>query len=223
MAGKTPGKQPGILKYSNVTLKRGTTDSQVFRGDRHKTEWSGCPRRSPLPSGAWGPSGNCPAPFPRTLHRCRAATWIARDLAVPVGDIQAVGGGQSLVVRGQLPVGAHDLELCAGQGLLCDGIVLFNDKASLTGVFDNHRLGIAALPDDYIGRERVDDVPSIRGFDLVNDIGAGRKIGNANFALGVGREDTVGGQRVAVSLTEYTPGSRLSMLISPSGWVIRSR
>lgn len=30
MAGKTPGKQPGILKYSNVTLKRGTTDSQVF-------------------------------------------------------------------------------------------------------------------------------------------------------------------------------------------------
>lgn len=30
MAGKTPGKQPGLLKYSNVTLKRGTTDSQVF-------------------------------------------------------------------------------------------------------------------------------------------------------------------------------------------------
>lgn len=30
MAGKTPGKQPGILKYSNVTLKRGTTESQVF-------------------------------------------------------------------------------------------------------------------------------------------------------------------------------------------------
>ena len=30
MDGKTPGKQPGILKYSNVTLKRGTTDSQVF-------------------------------------------------------------------------------------------------------------------------------------------------------------------------------------------------
>ncbi len=30
MAGITPGKQPGILKYSNVTLKRGVTDSQVF-------------------------------------------------------------------------------------------------------------------------------------------------------------------------------------------------
>ncbi len=30
MAGVTPGKQPGILKYGNVTLKRGTTDSQVF-------------------------------------------------------------------------------------------------------------------------------------------------------------------------------------------------
>ncbi len=30
MAGMTPGKQPGILKYSNVTLKRGTTESQMF-------------------------------------------------------------------------------------------------------------------------------------------------------------------------------------------------
>ena len=30
MAGKTPTKQPGILKYSNVTLKRGTTNSQAF-------------------------------------------------------------------------------------------------------------------------------------------------------------------------------------------------
>ena len=30
MAGRTPGKQPGLMKYSNVTLKRGTTDSQVF-------------------------------------------------------------------------------------------------------------------------------------------------------------------------------------------------
>lgn len=30
MAGKTAGKQPGILKYSNVTLKRGTTESQLF-------------------------------------------------------------------------------------------------------------------------------------------------------------------------------------------------
>lgn len=30
MAGKTVGKQPGILKYDNVTLKRGVTDSQVF-------------------------------------------------------------------------------------------------------------------------------------------------------------------------------------------------
>lgn len=30
LAGKTPGKRPGILKYSNVTLKRGTTDSLIF-------------------------------------------------------------------------------------------------------------------------------------------------------------------------------------------------
>lgn len=30
MAGRTPGKQPGLMKYANVTLKRGTTESQVF-------------------------------------------------------------------------------------------------------------------------------------------------------------------------------------------------
>ena len=29
-AGKIPGRQPGILKYSNVTLKRGTTQSHIF-------------------------------------------------------------------------------------------------------------------------------------------------------------------------------------------------
>lgn len=30
MAGMTPGKQPGIIKYSNVTLKNGVTSSQVL-------------------------------------------------------------------------------------------------------------------------------------------------------------------------------------------------
>ena len=33
MAGKTPGKQPGILKYGNVTLKHGVTSSTAF------TDW----------------------------------------------------------------------------------------------------------------------------------------------------------------------------------------
>lgn len=30
MASKFSGKQPGILKYPNVTLKRGTTESRIF-------------------------------------------------------------------------------------------------------------------------------------------------------------------------------------------------
>lgn len=30
MAGKVPRRQPGILKYSNVTLRRGTTESHIF-------------------------------------------------------------------------------------------------------------------------------------------------------------------------------------------------
>ena len=38
MSGKTPGKQPGILKYSNVTLKRGTTGSKTAR--RPGRPWS---------------------------------------------------------------------------------------------------------------------------------------------------------------------------------------
>ena len=33
MAGKTPSKQPGILKYGNVTLKHGVTSSTAF------TDW----------------------------------------------------------------------------------------------------------------------------------------------------------------------------------------
>lgn len=40
MAGMTAGKQPGIIKYSNVTLKNGVTSSQVFV-DWMKTVLSG--------------------------------------------------------------------------------------------------------------------------------------------------------------------------------------
>lgn len=47
MAGKTPGKQPGILKYSNVTLKRGTTESQVF------VDWMKEIRNGKAPAGRW--------------------------------------------------------------------------------------------------------------------------------------------------------------------------
>ena len=115
------------------------------------------------------------------------------DLTVSVSGIQTVGGGQALVVRGQFPVGVHDLELRAGQGLLCDRIVLFNNEAALAGVFDNHRLGVPTLPDDHIGGGGVDDIPSIRGFDFRNDVCAGREVGNTNLALSVGGENAVGG------------------------------
>ena len=46
MAGKTPGKQPGILKYSNVTLKRGTTESQVFVDWMKEIQNGKAPRRT---------------------------------------------------------------------------------------------------------------------------------------------------------------------------------
>lgn len=46
MAGKTPGKQPGILKYSNVTLKRGTTESRVFADWMKEIQNGKAPRRT---------------------------------------------------------------------------------------------------------------------------------------------------------------------------------
>lgn len=46
MAGKTPGKQPGILKYSNVTLKRGTTESRVFVDWMKEIQNGKAPRRT---------------------------------------------------------------------------------------------------------------------------------------------------------------------------------
>lgn len=46
MAGKTPGKQPGILKYSDVTLKRGTTESQVFVDWMKEIQNGKAPRRT---------------------------------------------------------------------------------------------------------------------------------------------------------------------------------
>lgn len=46
MAGKTPGKQPGILKYSNVTLKRGTTESRVFASWMKEIQNGKAPRKN---------------------------------------------------------------------------------------------------------------------------------------------------------------------------------
>lgn len=47
MAGMTPGKQPGILKYSNVTLKNGVTSSTALY-DWMKTVMDGKVSRKPV-------------------------------------------------------------------------------------------------------------------------------------------------------------------------------
>lgn len=46
MTGKTAGKQPGILKYGNVTLKRGVTESQVFVAWMKDIQDGKAPRKS---------------------------------------------------------------------------------------------------------------------------------------------------------------------------------
>lgn len=46
MTGKTAGKQPGILKYGNVTLKRGVTESQVFVAWMKEVQDGKAPRKT---------------------------------------------------------------------------------------------------------------------------------------------------------------------------------
>ena len=116
------------------------------------------------------------------------------DLPVDIGGVEAVAGGHALVVRGQLPVGGHHLELRPGQGLTGHAVILLDDQTTLAGVFDHHSLGVAALPNDHVGGGRVDDVPAVRGLDLIDHISTGSQIGDLDLTLSVGGEDAVLGQ-----------------------------
>ena len=101
------------------------------------------------------------------------------------------------------PLAVIHLELCAGEGLLGDAVVLLDDQTALAGVFDHHGLSVSALPDDHVGGGRVDDVPAIRGLDFVDHIGTGSQIGDLDLTLSVGGEDAVLGQGIWPPLTEF--------------------
>ena len=133
--------------------------------------------------------------FPFLRHYISAGEQLGEnDLTVDIGGVEAVGGGHALVVRGQLSVGGHHLKLCAGERLLGDAVVLLDDQAALAGVLDHHGLGVAALPNDHVGGGRVNDIPAVRGLDLIDHISAGGQICDLDLALGIGGEDAVLGQ-----------------------------
>ena len=124
------------------------------------------------------------------------------DIAVAVGTVLPVGGPHHRAVRG-----CH-LEGHIGQGLLGHAVHLLNEQAALGGIGDDHRLGVSALPDDYIGGGVVDGVP-LRGLELRQDIGAGGQVGNADFAVGVRLENPGLGQSAVTDYpvqAHFTPG-----------------
>ena len=128
-------------------------------------------------------------------HHIGAGEQLGKDdLPTRIGGVESVGAGEALVVRGQLPVGAHDLELRAGERLLGDAVVLLNNQAAFGGVGDDDRLGVPIGADDYVGAGGVHDVPC-RRLGLGQHIGTGGEVGNANFAVAVGGEQPILGQR----------------------------
>ena len=116
------------------------------------------------------------------------------DLAVGVGVIEAVGGGPAALIRHKLASGGSDLEGNAFQRLIGQGILLLDQQGSGAGVLYNNGLRVSAAPNDHIGGRGVDHI-AVRGLDLVQHIGAGGQVGNADFPLRVRGKNTVLGQR----------------------------
>ena len=126
------------------------------------------------------------------------------NIAVAVGTVFPVGGPHHRAVC------SRHLEGHIGQGLLGHAIHLFNEQAALGGVGDDYRLGVSALPDDYIGGGGVDGVP-LRGSELCQDIGAGGQVGNTDFSISIRLENPSLGQSGVTDHTiqaHFTPGCR---------------
>ena len=112
------------------------------------------------------------------------------DLAVLVGLIEAVAGDVAVFVWHILAGAGGHFECDPLQGLSRQGIPLVDDQGPGLGVGDDHRLGIAALPDDHIGGCLIHDV-ALRGLDFRNDIRTGCQIGDVDLACGIGDENAI--------------------------------
>ena len=130
----------------------------------------------------------------RFRHHQRPHHAVDGDFAVLVGEIQAVAADLSVFSRYELARGGGHLEGDALQGLPGEGIPFVDDQRTGLGVFHDDGLRVAALPDDNIGAGGVHDIPG-GGLDFSQDVSAGGKVGDLDFSLGVGGEDSILGQR----------------------------
>ena len=95
------------------------------------------------------------------------------DLAILIGNVQAVAGDVAILVRYVLASRSRHLERDAGQRLARQRVAFIDNEGAGLGVGHDDGLGIPTLADDHIGRGLVDHI-ALRRLDLSDYIGTGR-------------------------------------------------
>ena len=90
-------------------------------------------------------------------------------------------GGIAVFIWYILSGGGSYLESDPLQGFASEGIPFVDDQAARLGVGDDHRLGVSALPNDYVGGGSVHHI-AVRRFDLRQHISAGGQVGDVDLA-----------------------------------------
>ena len=125
------------------------------------------------------------------------------DFPIPVRHIDAVAADLSVFIGDKLPGGSSHLKGNAGQRLVGDRIPFVDDQRTRLGVGHHHSLGVPIGPNDHIGAGRIHDI-ACRSLDFRKYIGAGREIGDPDFALGIGSKNAVLGKRTGANHTVQT-------------------
>ena len=112
------------------------------------------------------------------------------DLAVLIGIVETIAADPAILVRHIFTRRSCDFESDPFQRLSVQRVLLQDDQGAGFGVLHDHGLGVAVLSNDYIGRSRIHNI-AVRGLDLIDDVGAGSKIGNEDLTLRIGGEDTI--------------------------------
>ena len=107
------------------------------------------------------------------------------DLSILVSGIEAIAGGESLIIGEQLFIGVGNFEPRSGQGLAADAVPLLDNQFSLGLVLEGQADRPALLNLDGL-RLRVND-ESVRGLGFRHDHAlAGLQALNTDFSVGVG-------------------------------------
>ena len=105
-------------------------------------------------------------------------------MSVFIGDVQAVGTGQTLVVRHKFPIGGDDFEFNAGKWRSGHTVGLADQKAALRSIGDNHCLRVSVSPDYNVCAGRIHNIAR-QALDFRQDVCTGGQIGNADFSVAV--------------------------------------